>query len=307
MIAPARTYCGFAAIIGAPNAGKSTLLNCLLGHKLAITSPKPQTTRTRILGILTYRKSQVCLLDTPGIFAPRGRLDRAMVGAAWQSLIDADVILLIVDAARGYDNKTRQIVKQLKEEKRRAVLVLNKVDQLTKVKILPVAQELTAEDIFEETFMVSAKTGDGVQDVKKYLARHMPVQDWIFPADDLTDMPSSLVAAEITREQLYHQLGQELPYAAAIFPTGWQERPDGSARIEQKIIVMRDGQKAIVVGKGGAQLKQLGVSARRALEAFFDRKIHLFLDVAVEPDWQEQRGYYQMFGFETEAEKPKKN
>ncbi len=291
--------CGFVAIIGAPNAGKSTLLNCLLGQKLSITSPKPQTTRTRVLGILNWRKAQMCLLDTPGIFAPRGRLDRAMVGAAWQSLQDADVVLLLVDAARGFDPKTRAIIKQLQQEKRDAVLVLNKVDQLAKVKILPVATELFDTGAFSESFMISAKNGDGVADLKKFLASKMPPGNWIYDADALTDMPSALVASEMTREQLYHQLAQELPYAAAVLPTTWEEKTDGSVVIGQKIVVLRDGQKAIVVGKGGAQLKQLGISARRALEGFFGRKVHLRLEVSVEPDWQEQRAYYQIFGFDT--------
>lgn len=295
--------CGFVAIFGAPNAGKSTLLNCLLGQKLSITSPKPQTTRTRVLGILSHKKAQICLLDTPGIFSPRGRMDRAMVGTAWQSLQDADVALLIVDVVRGLDSKTRQIIEQLKKDERKVDLVLNKVDQLAKIKILPVATELYNTGIFNETFMISAKNGDGISDLKKYLAKKMPVADWVFPADQLTDMPSSLVASEITREQLYHQLGQELPYAAAILPTGWEEHKDGSVKITQNIIVMRDGQKAIVLGKGGAQLKQLGVSARRALEAFFGRKVHLFLDVVVEPDWQDKRAYYHIFGFDTPGDK----
>ena len=293
-----RTYCGFVSIIGAPNAGKSTLLNTLLGQKLAITSPKPQTTRNRILGILTQRKAQICLLDTPGIFAPRDRLDRAMVGAAWQSIEDADVILVIVDVARGFDPKTKAIIAQLKERQQTAVLVLNKVDQLAKVKILPVATELFDTGLFTESFMISAKNGDGIGDLKKYLARKMPVAPWIFPADQLTDMPSALVASELTREQLYHQLAQELPYAAAVLPTSWEEKADGSVTIGQKIVVLREGQKGIVVGKGGAQLKQLGISARRALEAFLGRKVHLLLEVAVEPDWQEQRAYYQLFGFD---------
>jgi GTP-binding protein Era len=300
------TRCGFVAIIGAPNAGKSTLLNGLLGQKLAITSPKPQTTRNRILGILNHKKTQICLLDTPGIFAPRGRLDRAMVGVAWQSLQDADVVLVIVDVVRGLDPKTRQIIQQLQQEKRQAVLVLNKVDQLAKVKILPVATELFATGIFSDSFMVSAKNGDGVKDLKNFLAERMPPSEWFFAADQLTDMPSALVASEITREQLYHQLAQELPYAAAVLPTGWEEKADGSVKITQQIVVMRDGQKNIVVGKGGAQLKQLGISARRALETFFERKVHLFLDVSVDADWQDKRSDYQMFGFDT-AEKKAKN
>lgn len=301
------TRCGFVAIIGAPNAGKSTLLNGLLGQKLAITSPKPQTTRNRILGILNHKKTQICLLDTPGIFAPRGRLDRAMVGVAWQSLQDADVVLVIVDVVRGLDPKTRQIIQQLQQDKRQAVLVLNKVDQLAKVKILPVATELFATGIFTDSFMVSAKNGDGVKDLKNFLAERMPPNDWFFDADQLTDMPSALVASEITREQLYHQLAQELPYAAAVLPTGWEEKADGSVKITQQIVVMRDGQKNIVVGKGGAQLKQLGISARRALETFFERKVHLFLDVSVDADWQDKRSYYQLFGFDTAEKKAKQS
>ncbi len=292
--------CGFAAIVGAPNAGKSTLLNALLGEKLAITSPKPQTTRTRILGILNHRKAQICLLDTPGMFAPRSRLDRAMVGAAWQSLEDADAILLVVDAVRGLDAKTQRIVEQFSKEKKQAVLVLNKVDALPKPQILPVAQQLFDAGIFSDSFMISAKYGDGLGALKTFLAERMPVGDWLFAPDEITDMPSSLIASEITREQLYHQLAQELPYAAAVLPTGWEDRADGSVRLTQKLVVLRPGQKAIVLGKGGAQLKQLGIAARRALEEFFGRKVHLMLEVAVEPDWQEDGAYYRIFGFDHE-------
>ena len=293
------TRCGFVAIIGAPNAGKSTLLNTLLGQKLAITSPKPQTTRARILGILTQKQTQIGLLDTPGIFAPKGRLDRAMVGAAWQALDDANVVCLLVDAAHGFDAKTRQIVKQLEKESRRAVLVLNKVDLVAKPKILPLVNELNATGIFTDIFMISAKTGDGIKELKKFLAAAMPPGAWLFDADQLTDMPSSMVAGEITREQIYLQLAQELPYAAAVVPVKWEEYKNGSVRIEQKIIVLRDGQKSIVIGKKGERLKLLGTASRHALEEFFGRKVHLFLEVAVEPDWQQQRGYYQMFGMIT--------
>jgi GTPase len=292
------TYCGFVAIVGAPNAGKSTLLNRLLGQKLAIVSAKPQTTRTRLLGILNEGQTQICMLDTPGIFAPKNRLDRAMVGMAWQSLAHADAILLLLDATRGYDGKTRKIIERLQQEKRQALLVLNKIDAMAKAEILPLAQELFASGIFTESFMISAKNGDGVGDLKRYLGTAMPAGDWLFAADQLTDMPSSLVAAEITREQLYHQLAQELPYAAAVIPTGWHEQKDGSLRIEQQITVMRDTQRAIVIGKGGERLKQIGTAARLELNKFFGRTVHLFLDVVVEPDWQNQRGFYRMFGFD---------
>ena len=293
------THCGFVAIIGAPNAGKSTLLNTLLGQKLAITSPKPQTTRARILGILTQKQTQICLLDTPGIFAPKGRLDRAMVGAAWQALDDANVVCLLVDAVHGFDAKTRQIVKQLQKESRRAVLVLNKVDMVAKPKILPLVTELNATGQFTDIFMISAKTGDGIKELKKFLAEAMPFGAWLFDADQLTDMPSSMVASEITREQIYQQLAQELPYAAAVVPVAWEDYKNGSVRIAQKIIVLRDGQKSIVIGKKGERLKLLGTASRHALEELFGRKVHLFLEVAVEPDWQQQRGYYQMFGMVT--------
>lgn len=305
MITRAVKRCGFAAIVGAPNAGKSTLLNALLGQKLAITSPKPQTTRTRILGILNHRQAQICLLDTPGIFAPRSRLDRAMVGAAWQSLEDADAVLLVVDAERGLDAKTQRLIEQFGKENKQAALVLNKVDALPKPQILPLAQRLFATGIFTDSFMISAKHGDGLGALKTFLAGRMPAGDWLFAPDEITDMPSSLIASEITREQLYHQLAQELPYAAAVLPTGWEERPDGSVRLAQKLVVQRPGQKAIVLGKGGAQLKQLGIAARRALEAFFGRKVHLALEVAVEPDWQEDGAYYRIFGFDHEKA-PKK-
>ncbi|MEJ0063186.1 MAG: GTPase Era [Alphaproteobacteria bacterium] len=296
MSLPNKTRCGFAAIIGAPNAGKSTLLNTLLGQKLAIVSPKPQTTRTRILGITVVGKAQIGLLDTPGIFDPKEKLDRAMVGAAWQALDEANCILLMVDAARGYDLKTQKIVAQLQKQERKAVLALNKIDQTAKPDILPLTQELSATGLFTDIFMISAKTGDGVATLKKHIAAAMPEGEWMFDPELVTDMPSSLVACEITREQLYLQLSQELPYAAAVIPTAWEDRKDGSVRIEQKIVVARDGQKAIVIGKGGAQLKKIGSEARGELEKFFRRKVHLFLNVAVEPSWREQRGYYQMLG-----------
>jgi GTP-binding protein Era len=306
IVSPPPTHCGFVAIIGAPNAGKSTLLNTLLGQKLAITSPKPQTTRSRILGILTQKQTQICLLDTPGIFAPKGRLDRAMVGAAWAALEDADAVCLIVDAGQGYDGKTRQIVQQLLKDERRVILVLNKVDAVAKLKILPLATELNATGVFTETFMISAKTGDGVKELKKYLAEAMPEGEWLFDADQLTDMPSSMVASEITREQIYHQLAQELPYVAAVVPVAWEDYKNGSVRIDQKIIVMRDGQKSIVIGNKGERLKLLGTASRHALEEFFGRKVHLFLEVAVEPGWQEKRGYYQMFGMVGHKDRPNK-
>lgn len=286
----AATSCGFAAIAGAPNAGKSTLLNCLLGRKLAITSPKPQTTRTRILGILTWRRAQICLLDTPGIFAPRGKFDRAMVSAAWQSMQEADMICLLVDAARGLDPKTRRIVAQLRKEKKSAVLVLNKIDLIAKAKILPLADALQASGVFTDTFMIAAKTGDGVSELKKHLATAMPPGPWQFAAGQTTDLTPDFMAAEITREQIMRQLAQELPYAAAVLPAGWEERRDGSLRIEQRILVMRDGQKAIMIGKHGAMLKRIGATARRALEKSFGRKVHLFLEVEIEPDWQLRRG-----------------
>jgi len=291
----AATRAGFAAILGPPNAGKSTLLNRMLGEKLSIVSDKAQTTRMRVLGLLTEGETQIGLIDTPGIFAPKGRLDKAMVQSAWQSLEDADAVVLLVDAAaRQPDARTDAVVESLVKRQRRAVLAINKIDKIKLEKLLPLAQRLNESGIFDKIFMVSALTGDGVADLKNHLLAQMPVGPWLFPEDQLTDMSERLMAAEMTREQIFRQLHDELPYAATVRPEIWEERPDGSVAIHQSIIVMRPNHRAIVLGKGGAQIKAIGAAARQELAATLDRKVHLFLEVKVDERWQEKLDINQL-------------
>lgn len=294
------TCCGEVAVIGAPNAGKSTLVNALVGAKVAIVSAKVQTTRTRLIGIAMEGNAQLLLVDTPGIFKPRRRLDRAMVKAAWEGAQGADVICLIVDAKRGLTDEVDAILENLAQDESGAqkFLVLNKVDITPKDKLLALALKLNERITFAETFMVSAQTGDGVADVKKALAKQMPKSPWHYPEDQVADVTQRLMAAEITREQLYHQLHDELPYAATVETEKWEERRDGSAAIHQVIYVERDTQKAIVLGAKGARIKQLGASARTEMEANFGRRIHLFLFVKVKPDWADDRAIYQDIGLD---------
>lgn len=291
-------HCGYVALVGAPNAGKSTLLNLLVGTKLSIVTPKVQTTRSRVLGIALKGSSQLIFVDTPGIFAPKRRLDRAMVAAAWAGADDADIVVVLVDAARGFDDDTRAIIERLKTAQRRAVLALNKIDLVSREKLLPLAQELSKACDFERVFMISSTAGDGTADLADYLAQAVPKAPWLYPEDQLTDLPQRLLAAEITREQLYLQLHQELPYAAAVETEQWEERKDGSVKISQVIHVQRDGQKAIVLGKGGAQVKKIGAAARAELEKLLERRVHLFLFVRVTPEWAEDRARYQAMGLE---------
>src|SRR6184192_513113 len=287
----AATRCGFVALIGAPNAGKSTLLNQLVGTKLAIVTPKVQTTRTRLLGIAVEDSAQLIFVDTPGIFAPRRRLDRAMVAAAWAGAADADATVLLVDAARaaqrGIDNDTKGILNRLAASKRRAILALNKVDLVRRDTLLGLADELFRSGVFGEVFMVSALTGDGVADLKRHLAIIVPFGPWLFPADQLSDAPERWLAAEVTREQVFLQLHDELPYSAAVETEAWEERADGSARIDQVIYVRRPGQRAIVLGDKGARIKSIGARARAELEHMLERRVHLFLFVKVRDKWIE--------------------
>ena len=295
-----KTRAGFVAILGAPNAGKSTLLNQLVGEKLSIVSPKAQTTRMRVLGILTEGDTQIGLIDTPGIFAPKGRMDKAMVQAAWQSLDGADLIVLLVDAAvRQPDVKTEAIVEMLQKQKRRVTLVLNKVDKITTTKLLPMAESLNATGIFDTIFMLSALTGDGVDALKKHLKSHMPEGPWMFPEDQLTDLPERLLAAEITREQIFRQLHEELPYAATVQPESWEEKNDGSVVIRQTILVTRPNHRAIVLGKNGAQIKSISQKAREELVEILGRPVHLFLEVKADERWQERGEFYRLLGLET--------
>lgn len=292
------TQCGVVAIIGAPNAGKSTLTNALVGAKVAIVSPKVQTTRTRLMGIAIEGSAQLMLVDTPGIFAPRRRLDRAMVKAAWEGASDADAIALVVDAKRGLRDEVRALVEALAARPEPKLLVLNKVDLCSKDKLLPLTVQIHALLAFEETFMIAAESGDGVPDLKSALARRMPQGPWHFPEDQLSDVSQRLLAAEITREQLYLQLHEELPYAATVETEKWEERKDGSAALHQVVYVERDTQKAIVLGKGGSRIKQLGAAARQELETLLGRRLHLFLFVKVKPDWADDREIFRDMGLD---------
>ena len=292
--------CGFVAIVGAPNAGKSTLLNRLLGAKLAIVTPKPQTTRRRMLGIVVEGETQIILVDTPGIFAPRRRLDRAMVGAAWTGAVEADLVMMLIDARRPIDGDARIVLDGLGRHRRPAIAVLNKVDAIEKKDLLPLAAHLDQTGLFQAVMMISALSGDGVEDLKRHLAAAMPEGPWHFPEDQLTDLSERLIAAEITRERLFLELRQELPYASAVETTGWQDQADGSVRIEQTVHVERDGQKAIMVGKGGRQLKRIGALARAEMERSFSRRVHLFLFVRVTEGWAESRQHLAALGLEDE-------
>jgi GTPase len=293
--------CGYVALVGAPNAGKSTLLNQLIGAKVSIVSPKVQTTRARVLGITVAGEAQLIFIDTPGIFAPKRRLERAMVAAAWAGAEDADLVVLLVDAARGVDEDTRRILEGLKSAGRRAVLVLNKVDLVEPRRLLPLTDALRREGLFDAVFMVSALTGDGVDDLRRHLAAALPAGPWLYPEDQLTDLPQRLIAAEVTREQVFLQLHQELPYATLVETEGWEEREDGSVKISQVIHIQRPGQKAIVLGKGGRQIKDIGARARSELERMLGRRVHLFLFVRVSEDWTEDRERYKAMGLEFES------
>lgn len=292
------TRCGYVALVGAPNAGKSTLLNLLVGAKLSIVTPKAQTTRSRVLGVAVRGTAQLVFIDTPGIFAPKRRLDRAMVAAAWAGAEDADIVAVVVDAARGFDEDTRQILGRLKETGRHLVLVLNKIDLVRREALLPLADALGKEIEFERVFMVSSTSGDGTGDLADYLAAALPEGPWLYPADHLTDVPQRLLAAELTREQVFLQLHQELPYAITVETEGWEERADGSVKITQTIHVQRAGQKAIVLGKGGAQVKRIGAASRAELERLLERRVHLFLFVRVTENWDEDRAHYEAVGLD---------
>jgi GTP-binding protein Era len=294
-------HCGFVAILGAPNAGKSTLVNRLLGTKLAIVTPKPQTTRRRMLGIVIEDETQIVLVDTPGIFAPRRRLDRAMVGAAWSGAADSDLVAVLIDAERGIDPDVRRVLDGIAEHKPKSVAVLNKIDRVEKGALLPLAQRLDETGLFQRVMMISGLTGDGVEDLKHHLAAAMPEGPWHFPEDQLTDLSERLIAAEITRERLFLELRQELPYASAVETERWQDQKDGSVRIDQTIHVERDSQKPIVLGKGGQQVKRIGELARAEMERSFGRRVHLFLFVRVTAGWAESREHLAALGLEDEG------
>ncbi len=300
------TRCGFVAVIGAPNAGKSTLVNALVGTKVSIVSPRVQTTRTIVRGIAMFGNAQVIFADTPGIFQAKKRLERAMVAAAWSGAADAEVILLVVDAEKAgkhsdADNDTDRIVADIKTSGRRALLALNKVDVADKQKLLALTARMNASGAFDEIFMISALTGDGLDRLRDYLAGLMPSGPWMFPEDDVSDMPARLLAAEITREKLFLNLHEELPYSCAVETERWEEKKDGSARIEQVIYVMRESHRPILLGNGGQRIKSIGASARAELENLLDRRVHLFLHVKVNERWNEDRALYAAWGLDFNA------
>lgn len=292
------TRCGFVALLGAPNTGKSTLVNRLVGAKVSIVTPKAQTTRSKVLGIFVENETEVILVDTPGVFSPRRRLDRAMVSAAWSGVAGADDILLLVDSSKGYDANTQRIVEQLRTWNRDAILVLNKVDLVSKPSLLELAEKLSHEREFSDTFMISATTGDGVAHLTRSLVKRLPAGPWLFPEDQLSDVPNRLLAAEITREKLYFQLRNELPYASTVQTEGWLEKDDGSLRIDQIIYVERPSQKAIVVGNRGCRIKSIGEHSRMELEELFERRVHLFLFVKVREKWGDDPEHYRTLGLD---------
>jgi GTP-binding protein Era len=296
-------HCGLVAVLGAPNAGKSTLVNALVGQKVAIVSAKAQTTRARLMGIALQDETQIILADTPGIFAPKRRLDRAMVAAAWEGAQEADAILLVVDGRKKKREYLSDILESLKGRPERKILVLNKVDETAKEPLLVAAQELAGPDEdgkapFDEVFFISALTGDGVPELKTRLAELMPESEWHYPEDQVSDASERLLACEITREQLYRQLHDELPYDSAVRPESYTPRKDGSIEIHQQIVIARDSQKGIVLGKGGSKLKAIGEAARKELVELLGTKVHLFLHVKVEENWADDREIYEQIGLD---------
>jgi GTP-binding protein Era len=290
--------CGVVAVLGAPNAGKTTLVNALVGQKVAITSPKAQTTRTRVLGVALEGETQIVLVDTPGIFAPKRRLDRAMVQAAWGGVQDADLIALVVDGKAGLGEKVEAMLTGLEGRREPKILILNKVDIADKGKLLVHAQRLNERIAFRDTFFISAATGDGLTEMKTALACAMPEGPWHFPADQVSSATDRMLSAEITREQLYHQLHAELPYEAAVETEKYSERADGSVEIHQQILVAKSSQRAIVLGKSGQRLKEIGSKARAELSRLLGCPVHLYLHVKVKEGWDEDRGVYRDIGLD---------
>ncbi len=293
--------CGFVAIVGAPNAGKSTLLNRLTGAKLSIVTPKAQTTRFRVLGILMRGPSQILLVDTPGIFRPRRKLDRAMVKAAWTGAEDADLTLLLVDAKAGATEGVVGIARQIAERGRRAWMVLNKIDLIAAHTLLPLTAQLSAILPAEQTFMVSAATGGGLDRLLDALAAGVPAGPHLYPDDDLTDLPDRLLAAELVREQIFLQIQEEIPYGTTVETENWQEKPDGSVRVEATIYVGRAGHKAILIGAGGGRIKEIGARARKELTSLLERQVHLFLNVKERAGWDEEGARLRAIGLDDTA------
>lgn len=293
--------CGFVALIGAPNAGKSTITNNFVGSKVSIVSPKVQTTRTLVKGIGIYENTQIIFIDTPGIFKPKRRLDRAMVASSWSGVSDADIVVLVVDSKRGFDDETQSIAARLKKHKVPAILLLNKIDLIQKDKLLELSAKINAFYSFEETFMVSALDGQCMDDFYKYLAGNLPESPWYYDEDQISDMPLKLLCAEIVREKLFLYLHQELPYALTVEPELWERRADDSIRAEITIYVERDSQKVIVLGKGGSMIKKIGQAARKEIEELLEERVHLFLFVKVRENWQEDAGRYSTWGLNFNA------
>jgi len=296
--AESERHCGFVAMIGAPNAGKSTLLNALVGAKVSIVTPKVQTTRTLIRGIAVEGNAQLIFVDTPGIFAPRRRLDRAMVGSAWASTQDADLVALLIDANKGVKDDEEGILGGLGAIRPAKVLVLNKVDLVDKRALLTLTQRLNERATFAATFMISALTGDGVADLKSWFAAHVPLGPWLYPEDQISDAPLRQLAAEITREKVYLRLHQELPYQSTVETEVWKELKDGSVRIEQTIYIERDSQRKIVLGKAGQAIKAIGAAARADIAAAIEQPVHLFLHVKVREGWGDDPERYRQMGLE---------
>ncbi|WP_225007419.1 GTPase Era [Novosphingobium percolationis] len=290
--------CGLVAVIGAPNAGKSTLVNALVGQKVAIVSAKAQTTRARLMGIALEGETQIILADTPGLFEPKRRLDRAMVNAVWEGASEADAILLVVDSRKKKRDYLEPILTSLKDRPERKILVLNKVDASPKEPLLVAAEELSPLGNFDEVFFVSALTNDGVAELKTRLAELMPEGAWHYPEDQVSDASERLLAAEITREQIYRQLHDELPYDSAVRPESYTHRKDGSVEIHQQIVIARDSQRGIVLGKGGSKLKSIGEASRKELAELLGTKVHLFLHVKVEENWAESKEIYEEIGLD---------
>lgn len=287
-----KTRAGFVSLIGAPNAGKSTITNNFVGSKVSIVSPKAQTTRTVIKGIGIYENTQIIFLDSPGIFKPKRRLDRAMVASAWEGIADADIVVMVVDAKKGFDEESKAIVEKLNQDKISAVLVLNKVDLIQKEKLLSLSAEINKAGYFKETFMISALTGQNIDDFYKYLADNLPESPWYYPEEQMSDMPLKLLAAEIVREKLFLYLRQEIPYALTVEPEVWERRDDDSVRAEMTIYVQKDNQKIIVLGKNGSMIKKIGQAARQELERELECRIHLFLFIKVRENWIDDPARY---------------
>lgn len=294
------TRAGFVALIGEPNAGKSTLTNRMVGAKVSIVTHKVQTTRARIRGVALEGEAQIVLVDTPGLFKPRRRLDRAMVAAAWGGAADADIVVLLVEAHRGITDGVERILEGLGEigQGRRVALAINKIDRVKSDVLLGLSEKLNAAYAFEETFMISAEKGYGVDDLKRWLGQELPEGPWLYPEDQIADLPLRMIAAEITREKLTLRLHQELPYQLTVETENWEERKDGSARIDQMVYVMRDGHKGIVLGNKGESIKAISKAAREELEEFLGRRVHLFLQVKVREKWQDEKERYSEMGLD---------